>query len=90
MIDFEDAYQIANTYITNLGNSCALPLEITEIITEDFGWIFIYNSSIYVKSGNFRDKLLGNSPFLVEKKTGEVVLCGTHQSVESFITNYKS
>ena len=56
----------------------------------DYGWVFGYQSAEYLKSGDFRDMLLGNAPFLVEKETGQVFVLGTAHPLDHYIQNFLS
>lgn len=52
-------------------------------------FIFFYESSIYLKSGDINDRLAGNSPILIEKETGAVHITGTAHPIEFYIENYE-
>jgi hypothetical protein len=59
-------------------------------IEKEWGWVFFYESSDYLKTGDFSDQLVGNAPFIVNKATGELVETGTALPIEDYIKEYES
>jgi hypothetical protein len=60
-----------------------------ETIERDFGWVFFYDSSEHIETGDFGDALAGNAPIIVNKHDGSLHLTGTYQVVEEFIEAYE-
>lgn len=59
----------------------------------DFGWVFYWNSTEYIKTGDRRDSLVGNAPIVVTR-TGKVESLGDTSSdpeeqIEERITEWK-
>jgi hypothetical protein len=55
----------------------------------DFGWVFFYNSTAFATSRNWRDALVGNAPFIVDRLTGQLFETGTAQSIEVYVEAYR-
>lgn len=60
-----------------------------QTIDKEWGWVFFYNSSEYLKSGNMDDALMGNAPFIVNKHTGDIIETGTAYDIEHYIREYE-
>jgi hypothetical protein len=58
-------------------------------IERDWGWVFFYTSARYLETRDFRDAIAGNTPYLVNRHTGEVRVIGTAQPVEIYIDEYE-
>jgi hypothetical protein len=58
-------------------------------IEEDFGWIFFYESRIYMETQIFSYCLAGNTPIIVNKKDGSVFVTGTDHPIEYTIEEYR-
>jgi len=54
----------------------------------DIGWAFFYNTERYCHTGELADMLAGNSPILVDRRTGEVLATGTAHPIEHYVDAY--
>ncbi|MYN39620.1 hypothetical protein GTP55_09570 [Duganella sp. FT109W] len=68
-INQNEALDIALAEINELGHSSGGELEILleETQTIELGWVFFYNSSDFIRTGDFKFALAGNGPLLVMK-----------------------
>jgi hypothetical protein len=62
---------------------------IGETIEKNWGWVFFYQSTAFIASGDFRDMLGGNAPIIVNKLTGKLVHTGTAYEIEHYIKEYE-
>jgi len=69
------------------GIECALIKPKT--IERKWGWVFFYQSTDYIKSGDFRDMLGGNAPIIVNKLTGKLIHTGTAYEILHYIKEYE-
>jgi hypothetical protein len=51
--------------------------------------VFCFQSREYLETGEFSAQLAGNSPFLVDKDTGEIHELGTAYPIEKYLQDYK-
>lgn len=51
--------------------------------------VLYFNSKKYVEDKIEKAKLIGCSPFLVEYKTGKVIVFGTNRSIDYYIKEYE-
>ena len=62
---------------------------VDSTIERDWGWVFYYNSALFLESGNISDALAGNSPYIVNRSTGEIQVTGTAHPIEYYIDKYE-
>ena len=84
-ITFSEAVTIANQHLINLQSEVAVELKLVKTQEEPFGWVFFYQSKEYLETDNFSSMLAGNSPFLVDRKSGKIHTFGTAHPVDSYI-----
>jgi len=58
-------------------------------IEKDWGWVFFYDSEKHIETGDFRDAVAGNAPYVVNKKSGEIEATGTALPIEDYILEYE-
>lgn len=70
----EMAFVQAKDHVDKLADRAAESFEILQFKTQEVkqGWIFYFNTSDYVQSGNPSDALAGNGPLLV-LRNGSVI-----------------
>lgn len=90
MIDYEQARRIALDYLARHGCEFELVLLDDETITEDFGWVFFYNTKRFQETGDFIDMLGGNAPIIIDKVNGEVTETGTACDIQYYIEEYRA
>lgn len=71
------------------GNSVELAIIDDETLEKEWGWVFFYQSKKYMETGDLRDMLAGNAPYIVNKYTGEVVETGTAYDINHYIHEYE-
>jgi hypothetical protein len=59
-------------------------------LEHSWGWVFFYQSKKYLETGDFRDQLVGNAPYIVNKDTGEIRTTGTARDVNYYIDEYEA
>ena len=59
-------------------------------IERSFGWAFFYESRLYLQTGEFMHRLVGNAPIIVNRYTGEVVSTGTAHPTEYYLEQYEA
>ena len=53
-------------------------------------FVFFYESSQFIETERFEDRLVGNGPIMVDRKTGTVRQLGTALPVEYYIAEYEA
>ena len=83
-MDKLSAKKIAQDFLDNLEPAPSDGRVIMDDVTieKSYGWVFIYQSKTFVKTGHPFDAYGGNSPVFVDRNTGEIILLGTSDSIE--------
>ncbi len=91
MISKKEAETIANNELLLLEKNVGDKLWLieSETIEEPFGWVFFYNTQKYLETGELTFMLAGNSPFIVDKKKGEVHSTGIEYPIEHYIKEFR-
>lgn len=59
-------------------------------VERPFGWLFIYNTRHYLETGDPRDALVGNDPWIVDRRDGSLHEGRTSQTIEQIIAAYEA
>lgn len=93
MITFEEAKAkvegLINKPAPHLTDQPRLVVLDNQTIEKEWGWVFFYQSLWFIESGDFKDMLAGNAPYIVNRKTGELVVTGTDLPIEDYISKYE-
>ena len=55
----------------------------------EWGWVFFYQSRLYLESKKLEYALAGNAPLIVNRRTGDIVETGTADPPEHYIREYE-
>jgi hypothetical protein len=89
MINRQHAEEIAAKYLRNLEDQIGKPLQLIKKTDFPWGWVFYYNSKVYLETGTLSSRLVGNAPFIVDIEDGLVHVLGTAYPVETYIREYE-
>ncbi len=89
MIDRDQARERA---LTLARQTAGRDVEIQDerTIERDFGWVFFYDSSEYLATGESRWKLFGNAPIIIDRDTGGATPTGTAFPVDAYVAAYET
>jgi hypothetical protein len=93
MLAEQQVIEIAEKYVKERSAKSKYDLVIldNEAIKKPYGIIFFYNTKKFNQTRNDDDNtLFGNAPFLVENKTGNILVFGTSRSDEYYIQEYEA
>jgi len=85
MITFDEAVDKATRYL----NKIDIPVFITLQGRFSEGWFFYFQSKAYLETGDFSSQLVGNSPFIIDKDSGEIHELGTAYPIEKYLQDYE-
>lgn len=54
----------------------------------EVGWVFFYDTAAFVRTGDDLERLIGNVPILIDRRTGEAHYTGTGDDIEVYIEAY--
>lgn len=86
MLTFEECRKLAADYLAN--QAIDLVLYEEAVHAGSYGWVFGYQSSVYLRTGRFSDALVGNGPILVDKHAASIHVLGTGMPIEFYVENY--
>lgn len=92
LIGDSDAKRIAIDYLESLPPPVGFSFVILDeyTIEKPTCFVFFYDSSRFLETGRFEDRLAGNTPILVDRKTRAVHALGTAHPVEHYIAEYEA
>ena len=95
MLTDQEMLEIAELYLKSRaehfgGSDIAVVILTDHTIKKPYGNIYDYQSKEFLLTGNFNKTLVGNAPFLVEKKMGRVVQFGTAEILERQLKAYEN
>jgi hypothetical protein len=87
VIDRGEAIRRALAYVSEMSTAAGQDFVLLEDLTreESFGWVFFWQSEAFVRSGDFRDQLGGNAPFVILRASGERRSTGTAHPVDHYL-----
>lgn len=91
-IDIDDAKKVATSFL-----GCPKePADYSFVIIDEYTiekpkcFVFFYESSKFLQTDKFEDRLAGNSPILVNRFTKEAMFLGTSEPVEVYIEEFET
>jgi hypothetical protein len=90
MINIGQATELAKEKISIIEKKGTIRLALleSETMAFEFGWVFFYQSEMFVRTGDEDSLVGGNAPILIDKYDGSVHLTGTSKSIEDYIEEY--
>jgi hypothetical protein len=64
-------------------------LVVVRVDEHDFGWLYFYDGSKHVETGDASYALVGNAPLIVDKNDGNLYVTGTTHPVEYYLELYR-
>ena len=64
-------------------------LAVVRVDEHDFGWVYFYDSSVHVATGNPADALVGNAPLIVDRIDGKLYVTGTAHPIDHYLDEYR-
>ena len=65
-------------------------LRVNSVSEYDFGWVYCYNTQVFLDTGNYTHSLAGNSPLIVDRNDGCIYVTGTARPLEYYIAQYRA
>jgi hypothetical protein len=90
MLIKEEAIKIAANYVNELnqGSKHEFVLTLDKTIEFDLGWVFFYQTALYIKTGDIMHMAIGNAPIVIDKLDGSIHETGTAHPIEYYIAEY--
>jgi len=89
MVDKQAATEIARRHISEEYPGEDVVVDESDVLEEDWCWVFFYNTRAFYQTGELRESLVGNGPLIIEKATGALRVAGTAHPVERYLADYR-
>ncbi|UMY66464.1 MULTISPECIES: YrhB domain-containing protein [unclassified Flavobacterium] len=92
MLSEQRMLQIAENYASGLIEKTTIEVVIPEksIVRKPYGNVYFFTTKKHLDTGDSKYALAGNAPFLVENKTGRIVVLGTAKSEDYYLQEYEA
>ena len=91
MLTKSEAMELVSKRLKQMGTpDDPFVVDDAETIVRPFGWVFFYNSKVFLETGAFSYRLAGNGPVIVNKHDGSVEFYGASKPVDVLIAEYES
>ena len=64
-------------------------LVVVRVDEHDFGWVYFYDGSIHIQTGNPSDAVVGNAPLIVDRTDGKLYITGTALPLEHYLREFR-
>jgi len=64
-------------------------LVVTRVDEHDFGWVYFYDGSTHIQTGNLTDAVSGNAPLIVDRTDGKLYITGTARPIEYYLQEFR-
>jgi hypothetical protein len=64
-------------------------LVVVRVDEYEFWWVYFYDGSLHVQTGNLSDAVVGNAPLIVDKADGKLYITGTARPVEHYLEEFR-
>jgi hypothetical protein len=64
-------------------------LVVVRVDEHEFGWVYFFDGSRHVETGDLRDALAGNAPLIVDRMDGKLYVTGTAQPIEHYVEQHR-
>lgn len=91
MIDKDAARKIALDFLAKKRRADAPELVLLDdkTIERPFGWVFFYEAKKFLNSHDVKERLIGNSPFIIDRNDGSLHVTGTRRPIEFYLEAYE-
>lgn len=90
MTTAEQAEEIAETWVARTTGRDDVIIDKTLTRTEEFGWVFFYNTKGFIEDRDILAGLAGNAPLVVFRDTGEVRVTGTAHPIDHYLDEIRA
>ena len=64
-------------------------LVVVRVDEHEFGWVYFYDGSRHVETGDARYALVGNAPLIVDKNDGKLYITGTAHPIAHYLELFR-
>lgn len=64
-------------------------LVVVRVDEYDFGWVYFYDGSKHIETGDARDAVTGYAPLIVDRSDGQLYITGTAMPTEYYLNEFR-
>ena len=64
-------------------------LVVVRVDEHDFGWVYFYDGSLYLETGDPGYSVVGNAPLIVDRTDGKLYITGTAQPLDHYLAEFR-
>jgi hypothetical protein len=64
-------------------------LVVVRVDEHELGWVYFYDGSGHVQTGNVSDAVVGNAPLIASKGDGKLYITGTTHPIEHYLDEFR-
>jgi Immunity protein 35 len=86
-----EALEAAQEYVGRVLSAPGLELVVLDerTLETDFGWVFFYDTREFAETGDDLARAVGNSPVIVDARTGRIEITGTAKPIDQYVELYR-
>lgn len=86
----EQATQQARRTLCSLAGPVNITIIDAATLEFDVGWVFFYQSSRFLETGDVQDRLAGNAPLFVSRDDGQAISVSYHRPIAESVQAYRA
>ena len=90
MITRKQAEDIVMAELARRGAGEDVVIVDEDTVERPFGWLFVYNTRQFLETRRIADSLVGNDPWIVDRRDGSLHEGRTSQTIEQIIEAYEA
>lgn len=64
-------------------------LVVVRVDEHDIGWVYFYDGSLHVQTGDVLHAIAGNAPLIVDRSDGKLYITGTAHPIEFYLQEFR-
>lgn len=88
MLSEDDARRVAQEHLNRESITVGHELVVADVQPFEHGWVFFYETAEFLRSRDWRHRLGGNAPLLVDRRNGSLHVTGTVKPTEHHVAEY--
>ncbi|MGH8050759.1 MAG: YrhB domain-containing protein [Arenimonas sp.] len=89
MFDYNSAEKAVTELLAKVAQQIDIELVISDVIEQDFGWVFIYETLEHIESDNPDSSLSGSVPLIFDKSDGIIYTSEKASTLDAYLAQYR-
>ena len=90
MFDYNSAEKAVTELLAKVAQQIGFKLMISDVIEQDFGWVFLFDTPERLETGNTNSFLSDSVPLIFDKSDGIVYTSEKADSLEAYVAQYRN